>query len=238
MRTFKQKAMIIPTFDSNGASNGEGVTIRNQNKTITENGSYKADSGYTGLGTVTVNVPIPEIPEPVLEELTISENGEYTPSDGVDGFSKVIANIATNSGGGAEKIYETDFVVDSSAVDGVLCTISTGLAEDVVYADREIVSVIITCEPTTTPSKRWVKKTQQFLVPNQGATSIQSGYQYVEVDTSGNEINDSRTSKYGTYLSAVSNNLSSLTISAWISGNNYAPIGNYHLEIYRIGVVM
>ena len=32
------------------------VTIKNQDKTITSNGSYTADSGYTGLGTVTVNV--------------------------------------------------------------------------------------------------------------------------------------------------------------------------------------
>ncbi len=30
--------------------------INNQNKTITENGTYTADSGYTGLGEVTVNV--------------------------------------------------------------------------------------------------------------------------------------------------------------------------------------
>ena len=33
-----------------------GATIKNQNKTITENGTYTADPGYTGLGTVTVNV--------------------------------------------------------------------------------------------------------------------------------------------------------------------------------------
>lgn len=106
---------------------GTGVTIKNQNKTITENGTYKADSGYTGLGTVTVNVPEPvlesltatqngnftppvgvdgfgavtvnvPIPEPVLEALTITENGEYTPSAGVDGFSKVVANIAASGG--------------------------------------------------------------------------------------------------------------------------------------------
>lgn len=31
--------------------------INNQDKTITANGAYMADSGYTGLGTVTVNVP-------------------------------------------------------------------------------------------------------------------------------------------------------------------------------------
>lgn len=34
----------------------EGTTINNQNKTLTANGTYTADSGYTGLGTVTVNV--------------------------------------------------------------------------------------------------------------------------------------------------------------------------------------
>lgn len=36
---------------------GSGEEINNQDKTITENGSYTADEGYTGLGTVTVNVP-------------------------------------------------------------------------------------------------------------------------------------------------------------------------------------
>lgn len=40
----------------NGMGSGGGVTIRNQNKTITENGEYTHDAGYTGLGVVTVNV--------------------------------------------------------------------------------------------------------------------------------------------------------------------------------------
>ena len=31
--------------------------INNQDKEVTENGTYIADEGYTGLGTVTVNVP-------------------------------------------------------------------------------------------------------------------------------------------------------------------------------------
>lgn len=35
----------------------EGTEINNQNKEITANGTYTADEGYTGLGTVTVNVP-------------------------------------------------------------------------------------------------------------------------------------------------------------------------------------
>lgn len=35
---------------------GSTAEVMLQNKTITENGTYSADSGYDGLGTVTVNV--------------------------------------------------------------------------------------------------------------------------------------------------------------------------------------
>ena len=34
-----------------------GEVVKNQNKTITENGLYSYDAGYTGLGNITVNVP-------------------------------------------------------------------------------------------------------------------------------------------------------------------------------------
>ena len=40
-----------------------GTEINNQDKTITENGTYTADEGYTGLGTVTVNVPQEDLQE-------------------------------------------------------------------------------------------------------------------------------------------------------------------------------
>lgn len=39
--------------------NVAGGQINNQNKTITENGVYTADTGYTGIGTATVNVVPP-----------------------------------------------------------------------------------------------------------------------------------------------------------------------------------
>ena len=39
------------------SESGGGGEVNNQNKTITENGVYTADAGYTGLGTVTVDVP-------------------------------------------------------------------------------------------------------------------------------------------------------------------------------------
>lgn len=59
---------------------GSGVTIRNQNKTFTENGQYKADSGYTGLGTVTVAVPEPEPVEQATPAIEIDIYGKITAS--------------------------------------------------------------------------------------------------------------------------------------------------------------
>ena len=49
-----------------------GSTINNQDKTITSNGEYTADTGYTGLGTVNVTV------EPVLETIDYSVTGNNT----------------------------------------------------------------------------------------------------------------------------------------------------------------
>lgn len=73
-----------------GGNSGGGVAIKNQDKTITENGTYKADSGYTGLGTVSVNVPSKE---PVLQDKTITENGTVLPDVGYDGMSKVVVDV-------------------------------------------------------------------------------------------------------------------------------------------------
>lgn len=44
------------------------VTVKNQDKTITENGTYVADPEYTGLGVVTVDVPGLEETRPNAEE--------------------------------------------------------------------------------------------------------------------------------------------------------------------------
>lgn len=62
-----------------------------QDKTITQNGSYTADDGYTGLGSVTVDVAGGA--KPKLQEKTITTNGEVTPDEGYDGLSKVMVSI-------------------------------------------------------------------------------------------------------------------------------------------------
>lgn len=52
-------------------NNSGGQTINNQDITVTANGVYTAESGYTGLGTVTVNVPSP------VETVTATNNSSY-----------------------------------------------------------------------------------------------------------------------------------------------------------------
>jgi hypothetical protein len=71
------------------------VEIKLQDKVITANGSYTADSGYDGFNIVTVSVS--SIPN--LQEKTATKNGEIIPDAGYDGLSKVIVNVASSGGG-------------------------------------------------------------------------------------------------------------------------------------------
>ena len=85
MKNFMEYLALKGYFSS---SSPGGVTIRNQNKTITENGSYKPDSGYTGLGTVTVDVQAsgggailpfgPDLNYTVFSSGTFTFNGDFT----------------------------------------------------------------------------------------------------------------------------------------------------------------
>lgn len=50
-----------------------GTTINNQDKEITVNGTYTADEGYTGLGTITVNVPQGGGSEDLQEQLNAQD---------------------------------------------------------------------------------------------------------------------------------------------------------------------
>lgn len=74
-----------------------GVEINNQDITITENGVYTADAGYTGIGTATVNVPQPE---PVIESISITPTTSeqtITASGGTDGYSPITVSAVTSS---------------------------------------------------------------------------------------------------------------------------------------------
>lgn len=80
-----KKHRVVLTASLHG---GGGEPINNQDKTITANGSYTADEGYTGLGTVTVNVP-----NPSTGTKTITANGTYDVTD----FASADVNVPTTA---------------------------------------------------------------------------------------------------------------------------------------------
>lgn len=69
---------------------GGGGSVRLQNKTFNANGTYKADAGYDGLGTVKVAVPEEEA---VLQDKTITANGTYTADAEYDGLGTVRVDV-------------------------------------------------------------------------------------------------------------------------------------------------
>ena len=88
MTLYKGSKKIAPIVN-------KGLTVHNQDITVTANGVYHCNEEHTGLGEVTVNVVIPE---PVIEEakpLVVTENGEYVVElkEGVDGYSKFSAKV-------------------------------------------------------------------------------------------------------------------------------------------------
>lgn len=70
------------------------VEVHNQDITITTNGIYRADAGYTGIGTATVTVPV----EATLKTKEITANGTYVALlDNADGFSSVDVNVPNST---------------------------------------------------------------------------------------------------------------------------------------------
>lgn len=68
-----------------------GSVINNQDKTVTQNGIITADEGYTGLGTVTVNVPSESVNN---QDKVIDFDGVYTADSGYTGLGTVTVNAA------------------------------------------------------------------------------------------------------------------------------------------------
>ena len=76
---------------------GGGATINNQDIDVTENGVYTADTGYTGLGTVNVNVPTGTTIN--NQNITVTENGTYTADVGYTGLGTVEVQVPNPSTG-------------------------------------------------------------------------------------------------------------------------------------------
>ena len=156
-----------------------------------------------------------------------------------DAVNALVGGFGGESESFPQKFYETDFVMDSSVTaNGVICTIETGLSDDMVTVGNELVFAVITCTPSSEPATKWVKKVIQFITPNQG--SIQSppfGF-YVEVlPNQSKEFRKPFSSGVGAYMTAVATDLSSITVNARF---NLTPptAGTYHFELYRMGVTV
>lgn len=71
-----------------GESGGGGTAIKNQDITVTKNGTYTASTGYTGLGTVNVSLPIYYTNYDVIGTPTIN-----TQTGVASNFSEVVPSI-------------------------------------------------------------------------------------------------------------------------------------------------
>lgn len=67
--------------------------VNNQDITVTENGTYTAEDGYTGLGIVEVNVPTGGGVEIKNQDITVTVNGSYTADEGYTGLGTVNVNV-------------------------------------------------------------------------------------------------------------------------------------------------
>lgn len=102
----QHKVKLVANITGGG---GGGATINNQDITVTKNGTYTADEGYTGLGTVEVQVP-----NPSTGTLSIVENGSYDVTE----YATAEVNVPT--GGGATTKFgvsiDNIFPVEGSAL--------------------------------------------------------------------------------------------------------------------------
>lgn len=87
------------SLNFNGKSiGGQSGDVKNQNKTFNFNGTYTADEGYTGLGTVTVSVEGGT--EPTWGSITITPtttSQTYYPTGDVDGYTNIVVSGVTSA---------------------------------------------------------------------------------------------------------------------------------------------
>ena len=118
--------------------------VKNEDIIITENGVYNASEGYTGLGTVTV-----EIDTVNNQDKTITENGTYIPDEGYTGFGSVTVDVESSGGGEIiEVLNKTGAVINQGdkvwlsentqvgGVSSVLDSLSAANPTSVTYVDR------------------------------------------------------------------------------------------------------
>ena len=107
-----------------GILDAGGVELNNQDKTITENGVYKADEGYTGFGEVTVNVQA----EGIKQFATVEEMQADTTAE--DGDKAIVYNTefepSTPSSIFTIVKFPETVVLDTAVTSSITCYIMVG----------------------------------------------------------------------------------------------------------------
>ena len=97
MKPEKKYVKIISSPAEAPRTESGSVVINNQDITITANGIYTADEGYTGIGVATVNVPTSGGNITSLNVIPSTSAQQITASGGVDGYSPVNVSAVTSS---------------------------------------------------------------------------------------------------------------------------------------------
>lgn len=151
---------------------GGGGSVRLQNKTFNANGTYKADAGYDGLGTVKVAVPEAEA---VLQDKTITANGTYTADAEYDGLGTVRVDVEAklqNKTATANGSYTAD-----SGFDGLGTVIVSVPEKEAVLEDKTIT------ENGTYTAAAGYDGLGTVTVDVAGSGGIASGVSWDEVDS-------------------------------------------------------
>ena len=109
----------LPSAITSISAGGGGSTINNQDKTITVNGSYTADAGYTGLGTVTVKVDTVNNTSLIITPGTLIHS--FTASSPYTGYGTVTVNAVTSS---IDSNIQAENIKDGVSILGVSGTVT------------------------------------------------------------------------------------------------------------------
>ena len=201
-------------------------TTNNQNKIATENGVVTPDSGYTGLGQVTVNV------NQSVQNKTITANGSYHADSGYVGLGEVevavpfeTETITVNPSVEAQQIETTVDGIEMVIVNPVTANIDNditannirqgveilGVTGNIVELQGQTKDVSVTNSGTTTiiPDANYNGFTSVSITPNlqsktataNGTVVADNGYcglSEVDVDVNLN-LQDKRITQNGTY---------------------------------------
>lgn len=187
------------------ASIPTGTTINNQDKTITANGSYSASSGYTGLGTVTVNV---EAKLPYVSNISFGHT-TFTGTEDLANFNLWLGEVLPQIEVPGSKMF-MDFVIPEDSTTRTLDVTSllwTGLESGTfdcsgMFAQNNVYSVKLPESQNVSPNVTWNFQRAFYMYSGSNIENLGNGF-----------VNYKPTSTY--YMFGFAGNLNFIDLSNW-----------------------